>query len=329
MDGITYDAAAVVHDSDEVSSDDEDNTEQGDDGTADGAAEIPVDGHAVMPRPPTTYVDLLLWPDMCKGLFEWIIASRFVASTGKATRGRKPWAAWHLDLKQRLFPPQMRAAVLRGESIYPYARLLMPGTRTVGKRKYLIKEKIIAECLIKAWTLAPDSADAVALRAYKSSSFVRDGRVSGLGATQDDFAAVVEKVAFSRLYTGSLVPWSIAKVNEWLDALAKAKDIIREDLFKEFVLLSPMEQKWLVRVIVADMKLSIDKNKAGHLPPHRVQSPHESTTVCTSCPALFRRFSLCTTLPRLFVMSRMPTCAQYSTPQTCAMSTRCRQRSLS
>ena len=80
--------------------------------------------------------------------------------------------------------------------------------------------------------------------------------------TQDDFGKAVEDVAARRAVGGVAPVWTIARVNQWLDTLVAAEsDDERSELFREFVRLPPLQQKWLIRVIIGDLKLGMDKEK--------------------------------------------------------------------
>jgi hypothetical protein len=48
-------------------------------------------------------------------------------------------------LSEMLFPTKMREVVREGQSLFPYAMLLLPGVESVSRRKYGIKEKKFAE----------------------------------------------------------------------------------------------------------------------------------------------------------------------------------------
>lgn len=87
---------------------------------------------------PTTACDTFKWWHFCD-LLETVLAIAEDQAADKPAKNAKTRAA--------VFAPWTRAARLRGESLYPYLRLLIP-TEDV-RPKYKLKEKRIAECV--AW----------------------------------------------------------------------------------------------------------------------------------------------------------------------------------
>jgi hypothetical protein len=66
-------------------------------------------------------------------------------SRAGAKRGPRSKADNHRYLSEVLYPAKLREVVRAGQSLVPYAMLLLPGVESITRRKYGIKEKKFAE----------------------------------------------------------------------------------------------------------------------------------------------------------------------------------------
>jgi hypothetical protein len=97
---------------------------------ADDEAPQPID------TSPTTAADNFKWWHFCD-MLETILVIAEDKTAAKASKNASTRGA--------VFAPWTREARLRGESLYPYLRLLVPAED--GRTKYKLKEKRIAECV--------------------------------------------------------------------------------------------------------------------------------------------------------------------------------------
>lgn len=140
------------------------------------------------------------------------------------------------------------------DSVYPAMRLLLPH---LDKERiaYGIKEHTYAKLLIEVLCLGKDSPDANLLLHFKAPKTAR--------AEAGDFASVAQRVLKNRCPDRGLL--TIDEVNKDLDAIAiansnKAKDTVRKNMLHLLTSLSATEQKWLIRMIMKELKVGLSQS---------------------------------------------------------------------
>ncbi|XP_012878466.1 PREDICTED: DNA ligase 4 [Dipodomys ordii] len=139
------------------------------------------------------------------------------------------------------------------DSFYPAMRLILPQLER-ERMAYGIKETMLAKLYIELLNLPKDGKDALKLLNYRTPT--------GARSDAGDFAMIAYFVLKPRcLQKGSL---TIQQVNELLDSVAssnsdKRKDLIKKSLLQLITQSSALEQKWLIRMIIKDLKLGISQ----------------------------------------------------------------------
>ncbi|XP_075446837.1 DNA ligase 4 [Ascaphus truei] len=139
------------------------------------------------------------------------------------------------------------------DSFYAAMRLVVPQLER-ERMAYGIKETTLAKLYIKVLGLPKDGKDAVKLLNYRTPT--------GSHSDAGDFAAIAYFVLKSRCPKhGSL---STQEVNDHLDSIAnnnaaRKKDQIEKSLLHLITHTTALEQKWLIRIIIKDMKLGISQ----------------------------------------------------------------------
>ncbi|TFK71638.1 DNA ligase 4 [Pluteus cervinus] len=138
----------------------------------------------------------------------------------------------------------------KGYDLYPVLRLMLP-QKDRERAVYGLKEKNLAKAYIKLIPLGMKDPDAIRLLNWKKPTD-RD-RSSG------DFPTVLYEVVSKRssVIEGSL---TVDDLNELLDELAKNmgnKDVQSRVLQRVYNRSTPDEQRWIVRVILKDMQISV------------------------------------------------------------------------
>ncbi|XP_044287857.1 DNA ligase 4 [Varanus komodoensis] len=137
------------------------------------------------------------------------------------------------------------------DSFYPAMRLILPQLER-ERMAYGIKETMLAKLYIELLNLPKDGKDALKLLHYRMP----------VGGDAGDFAMIAYFVLKSRcVKQGQL---TIQQVNQLLDAIsnnnaAKRKDLIKKSLLQLITQCSALEQKWLIRMILKDLKLGISQ----------------------------------------------------------------------
>lgn len=137
------------------------------------------------------------------------------------------------------------------DSFYPAMRLILPQLER-ERVAYGIKETMLAKLYIELLNLPKDGKDAAKLLNYRTPT--------GTRGDAGDFATIAYFVLKPRcLQKGSL---TVQEVNGILDSVASNNSAQRKDLMKKSLLRfiaqsSALEQKWLIRMIVKDLKLGI------------------------------------------------------------------------
>lgn len=140
------------------------------------------------------------------------------------------------------------------DSFFPAMRLLLPHLER-ERSAYGIKEFMLAKLYIEILCLSKDSEDAQKLLNYRTSRNAK--------SEAGDFANVAFYVLNSRCpKKGNL---SIEEVNNCLDSIAanntmKNKEEMKKSILRLLQNSSAEEQKWLIRMIMKDLKLGISEN---------------------------------------------------------------------
>ncbi len=139
------------------------------------------------------------------------------------------------------------------DNYFPVMRLLLPMD---DRRIYGLKETKLAKYLIDALCIAPKSDDAIKLINYRAPNSVK---------AEGDFASVAYFVLKSRCQ--DLNTLSIDEVNMHLDIISlnnsKGKEGQKEvssSLKHLLVSLSAVQLKWLIRIILKDLKIGIKES---------------------------------------------------------------------
>ncbi|XP_076769906.1 DNA ligase 4 [Arvicanthis niloticus] len=139
------------------------------------------------------------------------------------------------------------------DSFYPAMRLILPQLER-ERMAYGIKETMLAKLYIELLNLPREGKDAQKLLNYRTPS--------GARTDAGDFAMIAYFVLKPRcLQKGSL---TIKQVNELLDLVAsnnsgKRKDLVKKSLLQLITQSSALEQKWLIRMIIKDLKLGVSQ----------------------------------------------------------------------
>lgn len=139
------------------------------------------------------------------------------------------------------------------DSFYPAMRLIVPPFER-ERMAYGIKESMLAKLYIDVLGLPKNGPEANKLLNYRAPT-TSQGEAG-------DFAGMAYFVLKKRCTSqGNL---SIKEVNDFLDSVAlnnasKKKDLMRKSLLHLITQSSALEQKWLIRMILKDMKLGISK----------------------------------------------------------------------
>ncbi|KAK0238686.1 DNA ligase 4 [Armillaria nabsnona] len=138
----------------------------------------------------------------------------------------------------------------KGKDLYPVLRLLLP-QKDRERSTYGLKEQKIAKTYIKLIPLGPRDPDAIRLTNWKKP--VEQNTTSG------DFPTILYEVVGKRssVTEGSL---SIDDLNEILDELSQKQDSMEVQskiLRRIYNRATPEEQKWIARIILKDLVISV------------------------------------------------------------------------
>lgn len=139
------------------------------------------------------------------------------------------------------------------DSFYPAMRLFVPQFER-ERMAYGIKESMLAKLYIDVLGLPKNGPEASKLLNYRAPTTSQ--------GDAGDFASVAYFVLKKRCTSqGNL---SVQEVNDFLDSVAinnasKKKDLVKKSLLHLITQSSALEQKWLIRMILKDMKLGVSK----------------------------------------------------------------------
>lgn len=158
------------------------------------------------------------------------------------------------------------------DSFYPAMRLILPQLER-ERMAYGIKETMLAKLYIELLNLPREGKDALKLLNYRTPT--------GTRGEAGDFATIAYFVLKPRcLQKGSL---TIQQVNELLDSVAsnnsaKRKDLVKKSLLQLITQSSALEQKWLIRMIVKDLKLGFSQQTVFSIFHNDAAELHNVTT---------------------------------------------------
>lgn len=139
------------------------------------------------------------------------------------------------------------------DNYYPVMRLLLPSD---DRRVYGLKEAKLAKYLIEALGLAPNGDDAKKLLNFRAPTNVK---------SDGDFASSAYFVLKSRCQDD--ITLTIQEVNHHLDIIAennaKGKEgqaYVNKSITHLLVNLSALQLKWLIRIILKELKIGIKEN---------------------------------------------------------------------
>nr|XP_023667131.1 DNA ligase 4 [Paramormyrops kingsleyae] len=140
------------------------------------------------------------------------------------------------------------------DSFYPAMRLLVPQFER-ERMAYGIKESMLAKLFIEVLGLPKNGPEANKLLNYRAPTTSK--------GDSGDFAIMAYFVLKKRCMSKGKL--TIREVNDFLDSVAinnaaKKKDLVKKNLLHLLTQTSALEQKWLIRMIVKDMKLGISKD---------------------------------------------------------------------
>ncbi|KAJ3156923.1 DNA ligase (ATP) [Geranomyces michiganensis] len=140
-----------------------------------------------------------------------------------------------------------------GGDFHPALRLMLPHLDK-ARSSYGMKEKMLAKAYIEVLGLAPNSPDADSLLNYRNPA-------KSIQATAGDFPGVLYHVLKGRSSVMGRSTVSVADVNEQLELLnsSQDKDERKEILQWFFKHCTPMEQTWIARIILKELKLGISE----------------------------------------------------------------------
>lgn len=139
------------------------------------------------------------------------------------------------------------------DSFYPAMRLIVPSFER-ERMAYGIKESMLAKLYIDVLGLPKNGPEANKLLNYRTPT-TSQGEAG-------DFALMTYFVLKKRCTSqGNL---TIREVNDFLDSVAinnagKQKDLVKKSLLHLITQSTALEQKWLIRMILKDMKLGVSK----------------------------------------------------------------------
>lgn len=139
------------------------------------------------------------------------------------------------------------------DSFYPAMRLFVPQYER-ERMAYGIKESMLAKLYIDVLGLPKNGPEANKLLNYRAPTTSQ--------GDAGDFASVAYFVLKKRCTSQGTL--TIKEVNDFLDSVAinngnKKKDLVKNSLLHLITHSSALEQKWLIRMILKDMKLGVSK----------------------------------------------------------------------
>eukprot|EP00760_Papus_ankaliazontas_P034983 PhM_4_TR7572/c1_g1_i1/m.7768/K10777/LIG4, DNL4; DNA ligase 4 len=183
--------------------------------------------------------------------------------------------------KQRVELIESLWQTIRGNDFYPFMRLLLPHLDT-QRSTYGLKISKLAKIYIEILGLSPSSTDATRLMRWK------DPTKSTVDVTH--FSDVVFTILVNRAHgTASQNALTVADINQRLDELAGATSGERRKtiLLNLLRCTSAVEQKWLIRVLLKDMRMHVQHTTLlGAFHPNALDTFNATNSlqaVCQKC----------------------------------------------
>ena len=139
---------------------------------------------------------------------------------------------------------------------FPLIRLMLPHLDTTSRPNYKLKQKNLAKLYVEIMGLTAESPQAQTMTNWKRPS-------SGLQRSeQGNFPEVMHTVIKQRCSPREDLPHraTVGEVNAMLDRLA-TEPSKREPLGEIYRKCTALEQKWILRVIIKDMQISMKEDK--------------------------------------------------------------------
>ncbi|GAA5955325.1 hypothetical protein JCM8115_001915 [Rhodotorula mucilaginosa] len=179
-----------------------------------------------------------------------------------------------------------------GNDLYPVVRLMLP-ERDTRRRTYNLKEQKLAKALVFALDLPRNSSAAIKLEHWKTPT--KDDPGAG------EFASVAYEVIKSRsTVTVSRSTTTIETVNEVLDKLSSTRSVGEDGqkrslaaehakILKRCVAtMTPGEMKWLIRIILRDLKIGVgEKTILDRLHPDAMSVFNTCSDIMKVCYDLY------------------------------------------
>ena len=156
-----------------------------------------------------------------------------------------------------IFPEGTRKIVDKRQSPFPLVRLVIP-EGDHERRTYNIQNRKLIDLYINRLGISKTSNSAKRLRNWRNPNVLKRMNVRNFQTIAGDFPRVVESVLLTQAKRDDS-DMTIGDINNQLNKLCKAS--LKEE--REAVVmwmvknLSPKEQKWMIRVILKEMKLGI------------------------------------------------------------------------
>lgn len=175
---------------------------------------------------------------------------------------------------------------------FAFMRLILPQLDT--GRRYGVKESRLARAYTKYLAIDRNSSDARALEKWKDPRFNEQGnRGQAICFSDTVFNILVRR----RLANTTSSP-SIADINDILTRMSALPENNKEDIIREIAQkLSAVEQKWLIRIILKDLKMNLRHHSIlGHFHEYALDlfnATSDLKLVCQKCrPGLPFRFDM-------------------------------------
>ncbi|KAH8925427.1 ATP-dependent DNA ligase [Atractiella rhizophila] len=151
-----------------------------------------------------------------------------------------------------------------GMNLYPVIRLLLPD-KDRRRNTYGVKETVLAKLYCKALKLDPDrNSSGRRLLQWRAPTFSKsrsrwnkDNEQKKINVS-GDFSLVAYEIIKANVTPKKRGELTVDEVNEYLDLLASLTPDKKHEAIEIFAdTLTPTEQKWIIRIILKDLKISM------------------------------------------------------------------------
>ena len=167
------------------------------------------------------------------------------------------------------------------QSVFPLLRLILPPNDNTRK-KYGLKQAAVASTYIDALQLNPTSVDAKRIKFWKDPSKLSSDVAK---KTYAELGEVLQDVLSTRISVENST-CTISDVNNILDELAAKSGVDQTAIIRGKILntFSPVEQKWLMRIVFQDLKIGLKyENVLKELHPQCLPRYNECTDLRLMC----------------------------------------------